>query len=75
MQLPPLISGILIRRYKRFLADIRLDTGKEIIAFFIDPVYSHTLYKAIDDGVEIIAVQARITETSITLERMLPVVL
>ncbi|XHU95923.1 MAG: DNA/RNA nuclease SfsA [cyanobacterium endosymbiont of Rhopalodia gibba] len=29
---PPLISGILIRRYKRFLADIELETGKTITA-------------------------------------------
>ncbi|BBA79503.1 sugar fermentation stimulation protein [cyanobacterium endosymbiont of Rhopalodia gibberula] len=29
---PPLISGILIRRYKRFIADIELETGKIITA-------------------------------------------
>ncbi|XTZ10397.1 MAG: DNA/RNA nuclease SfsA [cyanobacterium endosymbiont of Rhopalodia yunnanensis] len=29
---PPLISGILIRRYKRFLADIELETGETITA-------------------------------------------
>ncbi|WP_267384371.1 DNA/RNA nuclease SfsA [Cyanobacterium sp. uoEpiScrs1] len=29
---PPLISGILIRRYKRFLADIQLETGEIITA-------------------------------------------
>lgn len=27
---PPLISGILIKRYKRFLADVTLDTGEKI---------------------------------------------
>lgn len=31
-QLPPLIKGILIRRYKRFLADIELETGKTVTA-------------------------------------------
>lgn len=31
-QYPPLISGILKRRYKRFLADIELDTGELITA-------------------------------------------
>ena len=31
-QYPPLILGILKRRYKRFLADIELDTGELITA-------------------------------------------
>ncbi|MCK5349623.1 MAG: DNA/RNA nuclease SfsA [Desulfobacula sp.] len=31
-QLPTLISGILIQRYKRFLADIELDTGEKVTA-------------------------------------------
>jgi sugar fermentation stimulation protein A len=29
---PPLIKGTLLKRYKRFLADIKLDTGDEITA-------------------------------------------
>ena len=33
MKLPPLRKGILLKRYKRFLADIRLDTGQEITAY------------------------------------------
>jgi sugar fermentation stimulation protein A len=32
MQLPPLSRGILLRRYQRFLADVRLDTGDTVTA-------------------------------------------
>ncbi|MBN2412768.1 DNA/RNA nuclease SfsA [candidate division KSB1 bacterium] len=33
MKLPPLRKGILLKRYKRFLADISLDTGQTITAY------------------------------------------
>ena len=42
IKFPPLIEGILIKRYKRFLADIELDDGEVVTAHCANTVsYTH----------------------------------
>jgi sugar fermentation stimulation protein A len=38
MQFPqPLTRGVLVRRYKRFFADVVLDDGREVTAHIANP--------------------------------------
>jgi sugar fermentation stimulation protein A len=37
MDLPPLVTGTLIKRYKRFLADVELDSGETLTAHVANP--------------------------------------
>ena len=37
MDYPELIPGTLLRRYKRFFADVRLDDGREVVAHCPNP--------------------------------------
>lgn len=50
MKLPPLIKGNLIKRYKRFLADIKLENGEIITAHVPN---SGAMTSCIEDGCEV----------------------
>lgn len=50
----------------------RCDVSKFSTAKEIDPEYSETLKKAITNGVEIFVIQAKVTPTSITINKRIP---
>ena len=60
----PLIRGTLLRRYKRFLADVMLEDGREVVAHCANPGGDAGAERAGDDGlagaVERSAAQARL---------------
>ena len=39
MELPPLSNGRILKRYKRFLADVELDSGELVVAHAVS--YTH----------------------------------
>ena len=56
-------------------AVLRADCDRVTPAQEIDPAYAETLRRAAREGVEILALGARVTARAITVERSLPVVL
>ena len=70
-----LIHGHLIKRYKRFLADVLLDDGRTVTAHCTNSgSMKSCLEEAIRRGVEIYVVQARVSPEGIAFHRMLPFV-
>lgn len=65
-----LVAGTLLRRYQRFLADVR-EVRRP--ADHIAPVFGAALRLAVAQGVEVYALGAALNETEIRLQRALPV--
>lgn len=66
---PKLISGILLRRYKRFYFIQRMDAQVFQPADDIDPEYGRGLRRAAQNGVEILAYDVRIDMQRIELNQ------
>lgn len=72
----PLIQGNFMRKYKRFLADIKLTSGQEVIAHCTNSASmkscldenAEILIRAIDEGVEIILLQAMVSPEEIAID-------
>ena len=74
---PDFLQGTLIKRYKRFKADVsliqRTDANRFRPADHIDPDYGKALRKAHKKGLEILAYDVHIDRKGIRLNRRLPV--
>lgn len=76
---PKLIPATLLKRYKRFLADVKPQSGEIVMdaqvfrpADHIDPGYGRRLRQAAEKGVEVPADDVRISLQRIELNNNIP---